>query len=190
MRKKYEEGNERRSEERAVLDVLWKEANQDSGRGRSGYAGSYVNCVFSILYEVFGMDVIAFLFDHPWVPDVTIEAFQPKHFLSRLAVLEAAASKLRNGDTIPVLLPETVPYRHSSESQTSLFVNERYRFFLDHSLRELREFGELGYAVQSTGRRMKVSIHIWAPYGYDPGILPFVTPARREEIRKRIEDDN
>jgi hypothetical protein len=177
-RKVYEEW----SEERAFLDLLWNHAGQDSAVGKNGYVGSYNNCTFSILYEVFGVDIIRFLFNQAWVPYITINPFVAEHFLSRLATLEAAASELRQGQGIPVLLPETAPYiPPGSEAEMKSFTAD-HRFFLNHSFRELRDFGELGRSLQQMRRELEVFIHIWTPDGeYSDEIMAFAHKEREEE---------
>jgi len=177
-RKVYEEW----SEERAFLDLLWNRAGQDSAVGKNGYVGSYSNCAFSILYEVFGVDIIGFLFNQAWVPNITIRPFLAEHFLNRLATLEEPASMLTQGQRIPVLLPQTTPYiPPGSEAETKSFT-EDHRFFLNHSLRELRDFGELGRSLQQAGKDLEVYINVWIPEGeYSDEIMAFAHEEREEE---------
>lgn len=177
-RKDYEEG----SEERAFLDLLWNRAGQDVGVGKNGCVSNYNNCTFSILYEVFGVDIIGFLFNQAWVPYITIKPFLAEHFLNRLATLEEAASTLRQGQRIPVLLPQTAPYIPPGPKAETKSFTEDHRFFLNHSLRELRDFGELGRSLQQMGKELEVFIHIWIPDGeYSDEIMAFAHEEREEE---------
>lgn len=73
IRKEYPVGPFEVTQERALLDLLWRRIDPDySSVGENGYVGSFQNCVFSLLYAVFGADVIAFLFDRPWAPVCTV----------------------------------------------------------------------------------------------------------------------
>jgi hypothetical protein len=179
-RKVYEEW----SEERPFLDLLWNRAEQNSAVGKNGYVGNYNNCTFSILYEVFGVDIIGFLFNQAWVPRTTINPFLAEHFLSRLATLEVAASRLRQGQRIPVLLPETAPYIPPGPEPEMKSFTEEHRFFLNHSFRELRDFGELGRSLQQMGKELEVFINIWIPEGeHSDEIMAFAHEERGEEAQ-------
>jgi hypothetical protein len=177
-RKVYEEG----TGERAFLDSLWNRAMYNRAVGKTGYVGNYNNCTFSILYEVFGVDIIGFLFNQAWVPRIIINPFLAEHFLNRLATLEVAASQLSLGQRIPVLLPETTPYIPPGPAAEVKSFTEDHRFFLNHSLRELRDFGELGRSLQQTGQELEVLINIWTPEGEDSDeVMAFATEEREEE---------
>src|SRR5436190_402151 len=98
-------------QKQALLDLLWKRACWlDNSSGAKGYVGSYQNCTFDLLYGVFGIDVLAFLFDQPWVPRVTIRPFDAESLLERLSILERAAEKLVDGTKTPVVIPEATKY--------------------------------------------------------------------------------
>jgi hypothetical protein len=171
------------SQEHAILDRLFdQDLNHTACSGKNGYIGSYHNCAFSVLYEVFGVDVIAFLFSQPWVPHTIIDLFQPKQFLTRLTVLEEAANLLREGDALPALLPETAPYLWPGiVHEPSSFLVGRNGFFLRHSFRELRDFGELGRRMEPDEKKLKVDINIFIPDGeYSPEILAFAAQQEKQ----------
>jgi len=164
------------SQERALGDLLWQRiCLQDDNAGLTGYVGSFTNCVFKLLYGVFGTDTIAFLFDEDWVPKITIESFRPRLFLERLAILEKAAQELQDGAELPVRLKETTAFLRADMGPTlERFEKQKHRLLLDASLRELRDFGELGRSLEQANEKLRVWIQIWAPYGVqDAEILKF-----------------
>ncbi len=161
------------SEERAILDRLFDRAKLAIHSGKGGYLGSSVNCAFSVLYEVFGVDVIAFLFDQPWVPSTAVDPFRPKQFLARLTILETASGKLAEGDTLPILLPQTASYRRPrTVPLPSSFLGGNQGLLLRQAFRELRDFGELGVRMQRTGRKLTVDIN-FIPGVADDEVLAF-----------------
>jgi hypothetical protein len=165
------------TQESALLDLLWRRACVLTDRwGSNGYVGSFQNCVFSLLYGLFSADILAFLFDRAWVPAATINPFRPEPFLHRLAALERAAKKLKDGARTPVRLPETVAYiRAGMGPELNQFSERKHRLLLESSLRELRNFGELGLSLQQQGgEKQTVDIQITIFEGdYDPEILAF-----------------
>jgi len=165
------------SQERGLLDLLWQRTCfQNEKVGSSGLVESFTNCAFKLLYGVFGTDTIRFLFDKHWVPKVTIEPFYPTLFLERLAILEQAAQKLQDGAKTPIRLRQTAPFvRTGMGPKLERFEEQKHRILLDASLRELRDFGELGQASQQPNENLRVGIQIWEPYGgvIDPEILNF-----------------
>ena len=160
-RKVYEEWPGKR----ALLILPWNRAELDSRPGKNEYVGKYNDCSFTILYEVFGVGIIGFLFNQARVPNATISPILPEHFLSRLATLEVAARQLIPGQRIPVLLPQTAPYMPSGPEAAMKSFTEEHRFFLAQSLRELREFGELGRIIQQMEKDLEVYIKISIPEG-------------------------
>lgn len=162
------------SDEKALIDLLFWRAKEMGGRpASSGYVGNARNCVFSLLYGLFGIDVIAFLFDQAWVPAKDIVSFSPESFLDRLSVLERFSKKLKDGDKTPVRLQEARAYiRPGMGPQLKCFREDLHRLLLDNSLLELREFGELGVSLQRAGEEPNVAINIYHPYEeHDPEIL-------------------
>ena len=94
-----------------MISLFWDRASNKHKLAReNGYIGSYHNCVFRLLYAVFGLDIIAYLFNQTWVPDTTIDPFRPGLFLERLSVLERATKELVDGAETPVRLPGTAVY--------------------------------------------------------------------------------
>jgi len=81
---------------------------------------------------------------------------------------------------LPILL-------HAAPSDGNLdrptyFSEERDRWFLTQSLKELRDFGEFGLGLKASGARLAAGINIVIPQGqYDTEILAY---ARRLEPRK------
>ena len=140
----------------------------------SGYIG-YRNCVFSLLYGVFGIDVLRFLFDQDWVPSVEIDPFSPSKFLKRLSMLQREAEKLKDGAATPVRLEWADLYiRQGMGPALASFSEDEHRLLLDASLQELHDFGKLGLELQREGEVPRVEIHIWIPDGdYDSEILKF-----------------
>jgi hypothetical protein len=184
LRREYPED----SQQRAILDRLYDEIWNGSFIAAQGYLGSYRNCAFSVLHQAFGVDIIAFLFGRAWVPTTTISCFQPGSFLYRLSVLERAFGKFKDGDSLPVLLPETVAFIWpGSVFAPSSFTARQHGLFLRHAFRELRTFGELGENMQFRQQRLKVDVYIAAPDDeYDDEILAFVArPSKQKRISAR-----
>jgi hypothetical protein len=154
------------TQERALLSLFLDRASNEHRVAReNGYVGSYHNCVFKLLYDVFGLDIIAYLFDQAWVPSTTIDPFRPRLFLKRLAVLERAAMELKDGAKTPVELPETTGH-FLTGSKPNDFSEEKHRLLLNYSLRELQDFGQLGLSLERKGQRPTVDISIYDPYDY------------------------
>jgi hypothetical protein len=133
-----------------------------------GYLNTFLNCAFNLLHNVFGADVVAYLFDKEWIPTVkpvrtvvfpstlvpppygtmwrtVVKPFRPALFLERLTVLDTTIKQLRDEAITPILLPETAPYRRGDGGITlKQFREKHHRLALDFSLSELRGFGELG----------------------------------------------
>jgi hypothetical protein len=184
LRREYAED----SQQRAILDRLYDEIWNGSFTAAQGYLGSYRNCAFSVFHQVFGVDVIAFLFDRAWVPLTTISSFQPGSFLYRLSVLEKTFGKFKDGDSLPALLPETVAFMWPRSIFAPIsFTAKHHGLFLRHGFRELRTFGELGESMQFRQQNLKVDVYISAPDDeYDDEILAFAArPARQKRISKR-----
>jgi hypothetical protein len=164
------------TQERALIRLFWERASNEYKVAReNGYVGSYHNCVLKLLHGVFGLDIIAYLFNQAWVPETAIEPFHPELFLERLSVLERAAMKLADGAKTPVKLSETAAYfRPDMGPELNAFSEEKHRLLLDYSLRELRDFGELGLSLQAEGEKLTVSIRIYTPRKFhDPEIMAF-----------------
>jgi hypothetical protein len=164
------------TQERALIQLFWGHASHEHKLAReNGYIGSFHNCVFKLLYGAFGLDIIAYLFDQAWVPTTIIDPFRPGLFLERLSVLERATKELKDGAKTPVRLPETAPYlRPGMGPELNGFSEEKHRLLLDYSLRELRDFGELGLSLQAENEKLSVRIHIWQPHEFDdPDIETF-----------------
>jgi hypothetical protein len=154
------------TQERALLGLFLDRASHDHKvASENGYVGSYHNCVFKLLHGVFGLDIIAYLFDQAWVPSTTIDPFQPRLFLERLAVLERAAMELKDGAKTPVELPETTAHFRTG-SKPNDFSEEKHRLLLNYSLSELQDFGQLGLSLEREGQTPTVDISIYDPYGY------------------------
>lgn len=165
------------TQERALVRLLWGRSSDENQFAReNGYVGSFHNCAFRLLYAVFGVDVIAYLFNQAWVPETTIDPFRPSLFLERLYILEQAVRGLKNKAKTPVHLQETAPYVAAGMGpELECFSEERHRLLLDFSLRELRGFGELGAARQWREKKQSVSIQIWEPGGFnDPECNEFM----------------
>jgi hypothetical protein len=174
-----DEPAEMMTQERALIRLFWERASNEYKVAReNGYVGSFENCVFRLLYGVFGADILAYLFDQEWVPDTTVDPFRPTLFLERLSVLERATKKLEDGAKTPVVTPETAAYfRPGMGPRLKCFREEKHRLLLDYSLRELRDFGELGLSLQAKNEKLSVWIHIFDPYDAiteDPEFTAFV----------------
>jgi hypothetical protein len=166
------------TQESALLDRLWDRACVlADAAGSNGYVGSFQNCVLRLLYGVYGIDLLAFLFDRAWVPWAKIDPFRPALFLERLVVLERAAEKLRDGTKTPLLMPETALYvRRGMAVELEHFIEEKHRFLLTSSLRELRDFGELGLSLERQGKAQTVGMHIYQQHDEpDPEVMAFAT---------------
>ena len=172
------------TQERALLDLLWQRAClSDKAAGRIGYVG-YDNCVFKLLYGIFGIDILAFLFGQSWVPAAIIHAFNPDLFLERLSVLERAITNLKDGTKLPVVLPEAKEYIQLGMGPTlNFYLEEEHHLLTECSLQELRDFGELARSLRDKKQELHVNIHIWE---YDDEVLAF---AAEPEKYKEIEDD-
>lgn len=162
---------------------LFKYARYTARKGKYGYVGSFSNCDFSHLHEVFGVDLIGFLFDKRWVPHTTINSFEPDQFLARLAVLEDASRKIQLGDALPVYLIETAPYWWPSDTcELREFATERTKELKD-SFQELRDFGQLGQRLKRRLDKLTVEIKILSSeYKYSPEILFFVTQVSEAKL--------
>jgi hypothetical protein len=161
------ENNLIHSEESALLDLLWKRACVLTGfSGSNGYVGTYHNCALKLLNGVFGTETLAFLFDQACSRGAVINPFRAQLFLERLSVLERAVGELKDGTKTPVLLPETAHYlRDGIGTRLNHFDEQKHRLLLSASLRELRDFGELGLSLQGTDKPLKVTIHMPFIYG-------------------------
>jgi hypothetical protein len=150
---------------------------------------SHANCVLNLIYGVFGVDTLAYLFDQSWVPATTVNPFRPGLYLKRLSVLERTASELKDGARTPVWLPETAQYfRPGMGPSLECFKDKEHRLLLDHSLRELREFGELGLSLAKEDREPSVEIGVYDPYhSYydDPAIQAFVAGRTSTESERK-----
>jgi hypothetical protein len=157
------------TQERALIRLFWERASHEHKLAReNGYVGSFHNCVLRLLYGMFGADVLAYLFDQAWVPATTVDPFRPGLFLERLCVLERATKELKDGAKTPVRLPETTPYfRPGMGPELNGFSEEKHLLLLDYSLRELRDFGELGLSLHAENEKLRVYIHIWQPIEFD-----------------------
>jgi len=165
---------------------LFKYARYTARKGKYGYVGSFYNCDFLHLYEVFGVDVIGFLFDKRWVPHTTIDSFEPNQFLARLAVLEEASRKIRVGDALPVFLVETAPYWWPSDTRELKEFATAQTEALKDSFRELRDFGKLGQRLKRRRDKLTVEIKIASSeYKYSPEILSFVTQVSEPNLANR-----
>lgn len=164
------------TQERALIHLFWERASNEHKVAReNGYVGTSHNCVFKLLYGVFGLDIIEYLFNQSWVPSTTIDPFRPELFLERLSVLEQAATELKDGAKTPVKPPTTAPYfRPGMGPELNSFSEENHRLLLDYSLRELRDFGELALSVQTEEAKLSVDIQIYTPREFhDPEIMAF-----------------
>lgn len=153
----------RGTQERGMLNLLVDRLDPTAQcSGKRGCIVSWHNCVFRLLYAVYGIDFIAFLFNHRrWAPRLTIESFQPQLFLERLSVLERAAKKLRHEEYIPVELPETKPYlKRGMGPKLNCFIENDHRILLDSSLGELRAFGKLGVSMLPKYKNIRVEINM------------------------------
>ena len=131
----------------------------------NGYIGSYHNCVFELLYGVFGVDIIGYLFDRPWVPRATINPFRPGLFLRRLSVLEQAVTGIPDRTRTPLpLLRGNEYFCPGMGPRLMRFKDKKHRTLLLYSLGELRSFGELGRSLRLANRKPSVHINIWSPY--------------------------
>jgi hypothetical protein len=170
------------TQEWAILKRLSQRASEADCDGKDGYIGGYTNCAFSVLYEIFAVDIIAFLFNQPWIPSKIVDPFIPCQFLDRLAVLESAFGELTEGDALPILLNPAESYRWPGASPTpSLFLAGKHGLLARYSLHQLRDFGELGMRLQRTHDNLTVDINIFGG-GDDEEILAYVTPQAKQEL--------
>jgi hypothetical protein len=174
VRRMYIPQRTKDSQEWALLDLLWKRACVQIERsGSNGYVGPYCNCALNLLYGVFGTDVLSFLFDQAWFPGAIISPFRVQPFLERLSVLERALGELKDGTKTPVLLPETAHYVDDRMGpKLTHFEERKHRLLLSASLRELRDFGELGLSLQGRDKPLTVTIHM--PFIGDEEVEAFV----------------
>jgi hypothetical protein len=163
-----------KTDERALIELLLGRTEHKLAR-ETGYVGSCHNCVFSLLYGIFRADILAFLFDQDWIPNITVDPFRPQLFLERLSILKRAAKSLTDGNEITAELRDIKDYvRPGMGSKLNHFNETRHRLLLDYSLRELQGFGELGLSLQAKTESVSVNIHIVSPdYDYDEEILRF-----------------
>jgi hypothetical protein len=162
VRRMYIPQRTKDSQEWYLLDLLWKRACVQVERcGSNGYVGPYCNCAFNLLYGVFGIDILAFLFDQAWFPGALITPFRVQLFLERLSVLERAVDELKDGTKTPVLLPETAHYIDDRMGpKLTYFDEKKHRLLLSASLHELRDFGALGLSLQGKDKPLTVGIHM------------------------------
>jgi hypothetical protein len=173
VRRMYIPQQTKDSQEWALLDLLWKRACVQIERsGSNGFVGPYCNCALGLLYGVFGIDILAFLFDQAWFPGALATPFRVQLFLERLSVLERALGELKDGTKTPVLLPETAHYIDDRMGpKLTHFEEKKHRLLLSASLRELRDFGELGLSLQGKDKPLTVTIH-----------MPFILDEEVEEL--------
>jgi hypothetical protein len=170
------------TQEWAILKRLSQRASEADCDGEDGYIGSYTNCAFSVLYEIFAVDIIAFLFNQPWIPSKIVDPFFPDQFLDRLAVLESAAGELTEGDALPILLNQAESYRWPGATPTpTLFLAEKHGLFARYSLHQLRDFAEVGMTLQKNHDNLTVDINIFGGRD-DEEILAYVTPQAKQEL--------
>ena len=151
------------TQESSVLDLLWKRACVLSEHsGANGYVGAYQNCAFSLLYGIFGADVVGFLFDRKWVDGVRIDPFQPEPFLERLSILERAMQSLKEDSKIPIVLAETAQFRRPGVgTKLNRYNKALHHLLVESSLRELHDFGECGVSHLSNTGKLVAKIHIY-----------------------------
>jgi hypothetical protein len=65
------------------------------------------------------------------------------------------------------------------------FREKKHRLLLNYSLRELRDFGELGVSLDEAGKEPDVEISVYAGYDYGPEMLRF--DSTEDEIPERKE---
>jgi len=164
-----------KTQQQALIELFQVRASRKYKVAReNGYIGNYHNCVLELLYGIFAADILKFIFDEDWIPETTIDPFQPERFLERLSVLELAAKKLKDRAKTPVQLPETAScVRFGMGPELKCFSEDKHRALLNYSLRELREFGELALSFQPTNENLTVDINLCPPYGHGPKIMRF-----------------
>ena len=146
IRSQYLEG----SQQYIFLTTEIKNLANSARTGKCGFVGSHYNCAFSTMYQVFGIDVIGFLFDRPWVPFVEIARFNLPQFLQRLSVLERSYKALKQGDELPVSLSEPEPNLWAASVHgRPKFSDELHGFFLIQAFRELRDFAQASKTLKS-----------------------------------------
>jgi hypothetical protein len=153
-----------------VKDREWFKDRQYIGYGR---------CSYKLLYRVFGIDVIAYLFNKHWIPEVTIEDFIPYRFLERLSVLERAAEKMNQDMTIPLRLSgDATRFALGKDGPgESWFEEDKDGFFLDHSLNGLRKFGRLTRLAHNAGIPFTVKINFYsAGWPLSAAVMQYATP--------------
>jgi hypothetical protein len=157
------------TQERALIQLFWTRACREYKLAReTGYIGSYHNCALELLHGIYGVDILAYLFDQCWVPTTVVDPFRPNAYLSRLRVLEQASHRLRHGTKLPVTLRGASAYAVvGMGEELKRFDEVRHRFLLDRSLAELHAFGELGAEFTRRSKPQKVHIQIWTPYGFN-----------------------
>jgi hypothetical protein len=125
-----------------ILTNQMRESWDGARTGKCGFLGSHDNFAFSTMYLVFGIDIIGFLFDVPWVPFVEIPRFDLSQYIRRVAILERSFKALRDGDEVPVKLPERDPNLWAAPDGRTKYSDELHGFFLRQGFKELRDFGE------------------------------------------------
>jgi hypothetical protein len=139
IRDQYIEGSQQYKILTNQITEIWNSART----GKCGFIGSHYNCAFSVMYLVFGIDVIGFLFDRPWIPFVEIDRFDPAQFLQRLSTLERHFETLKQGDELPISLSEREASLWSATVHGRFnFSDELHGFFLRQGFKELRDFAE------------------------------------------------
>jgi hypothetical protein len=155
-----------------------------------GYLDTFLNCALNLLHNVFGADVIAYLFDKEWIPTVkpvrtvvfptfmqpyatmsrtVVEPFRPALFLERLTVLETTIKQLRDEAITPILLPEMAAYRRGDGGITFRQFREKYhRLALDFSMSECEASVNSDSCIVGTVCFPRVS---FSGFGTDPANL-------------------
>jgi hypothetical protein len=156
------------TQERALIEQLEDRLIQQKYSGGIKVISSFGDIALRLLWGVFGVDIIAYLFDQEWVPITKIEPFRPSLFLKRLSVLERIAKNLKDGVKTPVWSPETAPYFRPDLGPTLKYFREKHhRLLLECSLRELRAFGEFGQTLRTAIDEPRVDIYMWEPRNFD-----------------------
>jgi len=146
IRNHYVEG----SQQYSILTTEINDLGNRARTGKCGFLGSHDNCAFSTMFQVFGIDLIGFLFDRPWIPFVEIARFNRPQFLQRLSVLERSYKTLKQGDELPIPLREPEANLWSASMHGRLtFSDELHGLFLTQAFRELRDFAQASKKLNS-----------------------------------------
>jgi hypothetical protein len=144
------------SEEAQICKVL---AGRGELGGSDGFLSARHNCSFSTLFQIYGIDLLTFLLDRPWVPAIMIYDPSAELFCKRVQQLTTALHRAKEGTSLP--LPTFAPpYSLSAER----ILDKPTREIAELSLREIADFGAVCRYLQSMSQSFSIGANIEGPY--------------------------